>query len=90
MTLYELAKRANVKQPQQLYNLAKQGLIKVTETECVTCGHKSKQVSDEDAAKYIAGRAARQSKKDADIAAQVNAMRAEIEAQVRAELSNNS
>jgi Zn ribbon nucleic-acid-binding protein len=88
MTLYELAKRAGIKHPQHLYNLAKSGVIKTTETECVTCGHKSRQVSDEDAAKYLEGRKTRMLKNEQAVAE----LKAEIRAEVLAELEaeNNS
>jgi ribosomal protein S27AE len=70
MTLYELAKRANIKQPQHLYNMYRMGYIKAERKECPSCGHTALVVSDEEANRYLRERAERQAKKAAKIASE--------------------
>jgi predicted site-specific integrase-resolvase len=61
MSVYALAKRAGVN-PQSLYTLAKLGYLKAEKSECGECGHVAWRVSEEEASRYLAKRAARAAK----------------------------
>jgi hypothetical protein len=65
-TLYQIAK-ANDIRPQHLYNLARQGVIKVTEVEC-EFGETHKVVDDESITAYLERRAERAAKKADEVA----------------------
>jgi hypothetical protein len=92
MTLYALAKKAGIANPQHLYNLFKSGSIKAERVTCEGqfeegCGHTAIIVSDEEANRYLEKRAERQAKKQAEIDAEVQALRAEMEVQIRAAIA---
>jgi len=70
-TLYQIAKDNDIK-PQQLYNLARQGVIK---TEKVTCdlGDEHVVVDEESLQGYLERRAERKAKAEAKVEADLNA-----------------
>lgn len=71
MTLYQIAKQHDMK-PQHLYNLARQGVIKVTKEVCDR-GEEHVVVDQESVDAYFARRAERAAKKEASVEADLNA-----------------
>jgi len=70
-TLYQIAKAHDMK-PQHLYNLARQGVIKVTKVTC-DLGEEHVVVDEESIEAYFSRRAERQAKKEAEVQAELNA-----------------
>jgi hypothetical protein len=68
-TLYAIAKREGII-PQQLYNLARQGVIKTTEVVC-DLGETHKVADAESVAQYLERRAERIAKKAEKVAAEL-------------------
>jgi len=69
-TLYGFAKKYGFKNPQHLYNLAKNGIIKVSKVEC-NLGHEHVVVDEESIAAYLERRAEREAKKEAEAQAEL-------------------
>jgi len=70
-TLYQIAKANNIV-PQQLYNLARQGVIKTTKTIC-DLGEEHVVVDEESMNGYLERRAERLAKKAEKVATELNA-----------------